>query len=576
MTRLCLAAMIGLLVCVVTYAQEAEETEELMRFLGVDSPEEADPEEMERMADLIAHPLRINMVSESRLMAAGLLTRYQVASLTDYRRRHGNVMSFTELAAVDGFGEEAVARLRRFISLECEGLQEKDSRMQNDIAVKTASRLTGLETYDWNYGMKYRLRTDRLSVALAASKSYLASDMWPDAYSGSIMYDFRRFRGRVAVGDFNARFGQGLALWSGTFMTSLNSPDAFMKKPSGISETWSFTGSSALTGVAGSMSFYHFTITLLTAVPGLKDIRGKPENVRVNPAANIAWQGRHGGVSVTHTAEIDGDLRIPVMRTSADAAFCIRGVNVFGELAYDWVSADAHGIAGTDFPIGENGRMAALVKYLPSKYATTVAQHGAASSLSLKSGRHSLTMSADAIRYVKPKDEDVRHSVQTKLLSEWRYSVNDHWETRLRVSERLRTWGHRFRTDVRADVIYTSGPLYMTLRANYLTCVGHAFVGYAEQGYKTERFAAYLREGVFFVDDWDDRIYVYERDAPGSFNVPAMYGRGWFSSLVVSARISQAAKLYFRGSYTGYSFMPHEKRKPGKAELRIQLVLRYL
>ena len=576
MQRLYLIVVLTVLSGVVTYAQE----DEVMSVLGVNSPEEADPEEFERMSDLLVHPLRINLVSESRLIASGLLTRYQAASLIDYRRRHGNIMSYTELAALDGFNDEVVSRLRPFLSLECYSLHDPEKHIQNDVALKAASKLAGTQ-YSWNYGLKYRIRTDRFTFALASSKSYSSTGARPDAYSGSAVYDFRRFRGRIAVGDFNARFGQGLALWSGTFMNSLNSPDAFMKKPSGISETWSFTGSTALTGVAGSMSFSHFTLTLLAAVPGLKTIIEKPKAVRLMPATNLMWQGKYGSVSFTHVAEMNGfkgiDFRIPQMRTSGDAAFCFKGVNLFGELAYDWVSEDIHATAGTDFPIGEIGRAAALLKYIPSKFNGTAAQHGAVSSFALKSRKcHSLTLSAEALRYVGPKDDDVLHSIQAKFLADWRFSINNNWETRLRVSERFRTWGNMTRTDIRTDVIYVNGPLNLSGRLNYLKCVSHAFVGYAEQGYKTERFSTYLRQGVFFVDDWEDRIYVYERDAPGSFNVPAMYGRGWFANVVTSARVSNSVRLYFRASYTGYCFMPDEKRKPGKAELRIQLVLRYL
>ena len=561
------------------YAQESEGIEEVMMVLGVDSPEEVDPEEVERMTDLIAHPLRINMVPESRLIASGLLTRYQAASLTDYRKRHGNVMSYTELAAVDGFGPEVVGKLKNFISLECYTLRDGESGLQNDMAVKSASKFTGGDV-DWNYGLKYRLRSDRFSFSLASSKSYSAAAQWPDAYSGSFTYDFRRFRGRVAVGDFNARFGQGLAVWSGAFMNSLNAPDAFMKKPSGISETWSFTGSSALTGVAGSMSAKHLTFTLFTAVPGLKDVLRKPENIRLMPAANLMWQWLHGSLSMTHVAESSGlpsaDFRIPVMRTSADAAFCIKGVNLFAELAYDWVAQDIHAVAGTDLPIGENGRLAALLKYLPSKWNGTVAQHELASSASFTFDRHTMTFSADAVRYVEPKEDQIPLSVQAKLIANWRFLVTPHLESKLRISERLRTWGYMTRTDIRTDLIYTRMPWSAAARLNYLHCVDHAFVGYAELGYKMPRISAYLREGVFRVDDWEDRIYVYERDAPGSFNVPAMYGRGWFASVVVSGRVSRGVKLYLRASYVGYDFMPYEKRKPGKAELKFQLVLRYL
>ena len=129
---------------------------------------------------------------------------------------------------------------------------------------------------------------------------------------------------------------------------------------------------------------------------------------------------------------------------------------------------------------------------------------------------------------------------------------------------------------MRADLSYVSGPWIMNMRLNALRCVGTGFVSYLEEGRKTSDMSIYLRQGVFFVDDWDDRIYVYERDAPGSFNVPAMYGRGWFASAVASAHVTRSMRIYARASYVGYHFMEHEKRKPGKAELRIQLVLRYL
>jgi hypothetical protein len=115
----------------------------------------------------------------------------------------------------------------------------------------------------------------------------------------------------------------------------------------------------------------------------------------------------------------------------------------------------------------------------------------------------------------------------------------------------------------------------MNTRINALRCVGTGFVTYIEEGRKTESMSIYLRQGVFFVDDWEDRIYVYERDAPGSFNVPAMYGKGWFVSTVASVHINRVVRLYARASYTGYQFMTQEKRKPGKAELKLQVVCRF-
>ena len=77
------------------------------------------------------------------------------------------------------------------------------------------------------------------------------------------------------------------------------------------------------------------------------------------------------------------------------------------------------------------------------------------------------------------------------------------------------------------------------------------------------------------VDDWDDRIYAYERDAPGSFSVPAYYGRGYWLALTAGWKISRGFRLYFRGAYQDYPWLrPSEtEKKPAKAEIRLQLAV---
>jgi hypothetical protein len=90
-----------------------------------------------------------------------------------------------------------------------------------------------------------------------------------------------------------------------------------------------------------------------------------------------------------------------------------------------------------------------------------------------------------------------------------------------------------------------------------------------ESGYRNDYFAMYLRCGIFKADDWADRIYVYERDAPGSFNVPAYYGRGIWSAAVLRWRFARWGKAYLRASLCSYALM--KEPKPGKAELRFQV-----
>ena len=93
-----------------------------------------------------------------------------------------------------------------------------------------------------------------------------------------------------------------------------------------------------------------------------------------------------------------------------------------------------------------------------------------------------------------------------------------------------------------------------------------------EGGLKRDRLSLYLRQGLFLIDHWEDRIYAYERDAPGNFNVPAYYGRGVWTALTGAWRFAHRGRIYLRAGLTAYPFMRKEKKKPGKAELKLQYV----
>ena len=84
-----------------------------------------------------------------------------------------------------------------------------------------------------------------------------------------------------------------------------------------------------------------------------------------------------------------------------------------------------------------------------------------------------------------------------------------------------------------------------------------------EAGYRQETVAVYLRYGVYRIDEWDDRIYVYERDAPGNFNVPAYYGRGMWGAAYLKWNFMKKGRLYLRCAI----------KKPGNAELKLLMSL---
>ena len=123
------------------------------------------------------------------------------------------------------------------------------------------------------------------------------------------------------------------------------------------------------------------------------------------------------------------------------------------------------------------------------------------------------------------------------------------------------------RQEYRLDAAWDEVPWLVKLRIDAVRCIGTAWQAYAETGRKTERFSCYARAGIFKVDDWEDRIYVYERDTPGSFNVPARYGRGFNASLVAGLRWKRH-RLYLR--IGGIRYVTD---KPGRSECRLQYAL---
>ena len=160
-----------------------------------------------------------------------------------------------------------------------------------------------------------------------------------------------------------------------------------------------------------------------------------------------------------------------------------------------------------------------------------------------------------------------------------------------RITERYRPYEEylKYRTGARIDVDWcgagisarygeSEGEAWKArFRVEGLLCRSLAGLTYVEFGRKASGYSAYLRGTVFFVDNWDDRIYSYERDAPGSFNVPAYYGRGYSLSAVGGGRLrfgnkkNKTLKANFRVSTVRYPFMPEPK--PARMEAKVQVML---
>ena len=570
------------------FAQDRDGVAEIMSFLGAEAPEEIDEEEMERLSNFLQRPLKINQVTLERLVDSGLMDRYRAVSLSDYRARHGDVVSPVELSLVDGFGESFVKMLRPFISFESALLPGEKIRnktfLNADIHIKGGTKYS--DACQWMSGVKSKLEYGEKCVASIAMTSPYGQ-FNPDAlnYSASVLMRFPRIHSKLVAGDFNARFGQGLVLWNGLSLSSLSSPSAFMKNPVGLSLSSSYTGNYSFTGAGFESAFGRYVISGIIAIPGIKYNKGR--NITLAPALNVARYGKYGHVALTHSTMICAGQESMRHMSSFDTRWCFSGVDLFGECAFDWINGKIAAVGGAIVPAVESVRIATVLRYYPtafeSEYSAAIYSVSSATneySMSVSSEfdiikKHRVVFTLDAAHLPLAKKGDRGGSMQFKGLLIWEGKVLDWLSLKARLTGRYRTWGEMLRTDARLDVLSEVGAFRVNLRLNALACSEVGLLSYLEGGYVRNRISVWVRQGLFKIDDWDDRIYVYERGAPGSFKVPAYYGRGLWSALMFSAKFSKLCKLYLRSSYTAYPFMTSEKRKPGKAELELYSVLSF-
>ena len=507
--------------------------EAVLTLTGASCIEELAEDEILHYQSLAAHPVDLNHAGRGRLLATGLLSPFQVASLLDYRSRTGEILSWTELSLVDGFSPAIADALRVFAVLRMtEGTapgQPDDRTLSASLTLRGGVRDTGETTW----GVKGEAALGERAVLYGSLRTTYENPR-PGAPAFSAAWYGRRALGQLIVGHFNARFGQGLVQWSGFQLSGYSTLGAFRKNGTGFSPTGSYTPS--LMGVATDWNFGPWDLSVAYSLTGHQ------------PIANLTrvWRGVTAGLTATAEAA-SLEARIPLPRWSLFAEAALRYRGAFSALA------------GAYF-LPEYGRKAGLLArwYGPSdkRYSGVAAGYETAV----------LSLTADAGWRT---DTD---AAQYKIAARWHPEAE--WRglrllPDLRVQARLRPDDKApFRAQLRAELGLERGAWSLSGRYDALFCRAFAWNWHAELGRKTDAFAVYVRGGLFKVDNWDDRIYVYERDAPGAFTVPARYGRGWAASCYTLWHINRHHSLWLRLETVQYPWNLTEK--PGRTQIRLQ------
>lgn len=546
--------------CTAVMAQDTELERSVLALTGASSMEDLDEEVMEGFSSLASRQLRVNFASEARMVSSGLFSRYQAASIVDYRRRNGDILSLMELMLVDGFDESTARALAPFVSFDSSGMTAGNS-VETESMVRSSARWQDGGD-GWNYAAKVRVGDDDRWTAGIAAKSGYGDGKWPpEALSGSMGLYGRGGRWSIVAGDFNTRFGQGLVQWSGFSLSGAQSAAAFARHPSGISPAWTLSPSAVHRGMAVEARFGR-TVTSLFASSTATD---SP----LSFGANVTWLARYGQIGLTGISQ---------GRVSADWRWSFGKIDSFGELAYDASGNASAGIIGCTYNPDYQVRVSALARSYAPSYDGNGA--GAFRSSTKTSDEAGGALALDYRKLVFTADMAFHPSKATsqhKAVLKYSPQISENCEMGFKLTSRFRPCDtYVWRNELRAE-ISRSFPSGFSLRGCGDVCRCRSFSGLAfcEAGYRNENSSktryAYARVTLFDVENWDDRIYIYERDIQGAFSVPAYYGRGWSFNIVTMYKWKGRAAVCLRFSYLDYPWMT--EKKPGKAELKFQLLV---
>ena len=653
--------LLSLILAMQIQRQQLSRFEDAVLLLcGAGTLEELSEDEWERYRHLADHPLDLNACTRSAMLSSGLFSPFQAASLLDRRMRDGDILSYTELGYTDGFTQELARALSHFVVLRsrnppgkpsvpqlhaslllrtsCSGSSSvpaaraalqtaaahSTSGANSTASGKNPSAATSSFASGKNdpfsgsaaFGIKTAISLEgRLDAFWSARKSYSDRTFGPGTISLAIYG--KSIPGRILLGDYSARFGQGLLLWSGFSIAGFSSVQSFRRNASGLSASSSFTRT--LHGIGLDLALGRSTISAVWSTPVHST---NPRLLALNynhifrtsstGATLLADPGRLYAASIDFRAglprlSLSGEFALELLPAPAAVAASasvpsLAAPAVVASASVAPVSAASAtpqpdspaaifvpaGLLSAVWTPSYGNRLAVLARYYPQNWSQLAASPPSAfstakdefgSAFLFQSARY--TLSLDLARRLSEANWQYRllasanlpfrlglpGRTQRKVNSSTGIdgTISVRSLSRFRPSQSL-----PFRQDLRCDLKLELNRFKLNTRCNLLWCRNFAMLGYIEPGFSDQFFSLWFRLTGYSVPSWDDRISTWERDIPGSFTVPARYGKGLALSCTSSLTIQRKRlrhRLNARLSYDVYSRKETLTRKP---ELKLQ------
>lgn len=540
--------------------------------------------------------LNLNTASREDLFRSGLFTPFQIASLLDYRRDYGNLLTMQELTLIDGFGGDEAARLAPFVTLSGD-----DSGAGLSLQVRSRYRyksdVEGLHQYN-----RVLAEHGRFKAGLLAESD--AGEMALVDYVGAYAC-WSKGRWSVLAGDYSACFGQGLALWNSFAFASAAQPASLMRRGKGVVPYKSADENMGLRGVAVQYDG-PFRATVFVSAAGVDARLGENgytslpatgyHRTIAEKAARNAMREYLAGCNLSSRGEwFEAGVTAVAYTYSEPNARKVMPYNQYqmydgwhGNLSADIVASAGHwrffaeaamdsglhpaAIAGTVYSPSYSFEASASVRYYDKAYnAPHAGAYSTISSVSNQAGAtlsllwrpvRGLTVSSftEGVHYpwVRYRVDAPSSAFYEKLRAEYAagaltFALQDNyvWQSSNRSQKHsLKAsakgeWG-RWQVSLRTGaVLLRSGDV---LSGGVLTGPlqrGMALSASVRREFGRKRHSAAASVSFFDAPDYDTRVYLYESDLPGSFSARYYFGKGIAARGLV--KIKPARKLTLTG-----------------------------
>ena len=525
---------------------------------------------VQRMEALASRPLNLNAASREQLESCGLFNPFQTASLLDYRKEYGALLSMAELALVDGFSAEFAARIAPYVTLEGGGGGVPPRTLQLRSRYKWKGDVKGLAQYNRLLLEQGDVKAGLLSESDAGEKPLVD-------YVGGYL-SVKKGRLEALAGDYNACFGQGLALWNAFSFTSAAAPSALLRRAKGVTPYKSADETRALRGLAVGLEAGRWRFSLISSAAGV-DARQGPDGYTSLPvtgyhrtiaekaAKNSMREYILGGNATRRGERWQAGLTAVAYTYNKPNARKVTGYNQFqmydgwhGNLSADFIYSAGHwrlfaegaldsglrpaAVGGVSLTASYNFEAAALVRYYDKAYiaphagaystiSTVANQYGAVLSLLMRPLRGLLVTSfTEAVRYPA---ERYRIGAWTsafyeKLKAEYEtggftFTAQDNFVWQSYDSSRKHS--------LRGVIKWESGTWKasvkcgaVSLRRDGKLLSGRAAALQAQRSFWRERLLVSASLSFYSSPDYDTRVYLSQSDLPGSFSLQYYYGKG--------------------------------------------------